>query len=78
MFPNDPQLALFQANTTIEERHHQAAQTRLAARGRTVGRHGTLSGRQEPSRGFRGVADRLRTALGGHIRARPSNAHDIP
>jgi hypothetical protein len=77
MLPNDPQLALFQANTTIEERHHQAAQERLAAQGRTAG-DGTVSDRREPSRGFRGLADRLRTVLDGHIHTRPSTADDIP
>jgi hypothetical protein len=77
MLPNDPRLALFQANATIEERHRQAAQERLAAQGRTTGHPGILGGGREPSRGFRGLADRLRAVLAGHIHPRPSTADDI-
>lgn len=78
MLPNDPQLALYEANTAIEQRHREAAQERLAAGGRTATRHGTPGGPRATSRGFRGVTDRLRAALGGRVGVGPSRAHDIP
>ena len=78
MLPNDPQLALYQANTAIEERHRQAAQERLASGGRTARRQGMINGSREPSGPFRRVADRLRAALVAHVGAGPSSAHDTP
>ena len=74
MFPNDPQMALFQANTTMAERHRQAAHERLAAPSRS-GDPGTLRARRDPPGWFRGLADLFRTALGRSYR---SAADDKP
>jgi hypothetical protein len=78
MLPNDPRLALFQANATMAERQHEAAQERLVAPNSPSGHPGTLRARRDPSGWFRGLTDRVRTALGGqggHTRA--SGADEI-
>lgn len=78
MLPNDHLVGLAQANATMSERHRQAAQERLVATSRSSAGLEALTVRRDPSRGFSGLADRVRTALGGHGRARQSAADDKP
>ena len=78
MLPNDPRLALLEANATMAERHRQAAQDRLVTPSRSSGRTGPLTNRRHPSAWLRGLTDLLRTAVSVHGHTHRSAADDKP
>lgn len=75
MLPNDPRLALSQANATMSERHRQAQQGRLAALARSSALPESQAGWRARSSPFHRIAAALLVGL-RHQRAAESAADD--